>query len=192
MTCSIFDFPPFDFVFYPTLFTCLIGSGIVCGMTSGMQCVSFNSFSPDLFQNQKPIPDALTVFVALTPTQFAQLSSDQPVLPDPYSGRFGLRTDQLKAVERASIFMNWRAGEENVPQDAPVHPKRFVVCCLKITHLGYFTLMEDGIIEKGDGSNHYREGHYRWNGPLFKERVVIRNGKEELLFRISDEFIQIV
>ena len=188
-----FDFPPFDLVFCPTLFTCLIGSGFDSTMSSGMQCVSYNSFSPNLFQTQlKSIPDALTVFVALTPTQFAQLSSDQPVIPDPYSGRFGLRSDQLKAVERAYIFMNWREGEGTVHQDAPVHQKKFVVCTLKITHLGYFALMEDGTIEKGDGSNHYREGHYRWNGPLFKERIVLRNGKEELLFRISDEVIQIV
>ena len=154
-----FDFPPFDLVFCPTLFACLIGSGIDSTMSSGMKCVGYDSFSPNIFPNQlKSIPDALTVFVALTPTQFAQLCSDQPVIPDPYSGRFGLRTDQLKAVERAYTFMNWREGEGNVHQDAPVHQKKFVVCTLKITHLGYFALMEDGTIEKGDGSNHYREG----------------------------------
>ena len=38
----------------------------------------------------------LRLFVALSPLQFAMLTDRRPILPDPYSLRFGLRTDPLK------------------------------------------------------------------------------------------------
>ena len=62
-----------------------------------------------------PIPPALQpatelrLFVALSPVQFAMLTDQRPILPDPYSLRFGLRTDPLKAFERAHYFMSWSA-----------------------------------------------------------------------------------
>ena len=43
----------------------------------------------------------LSFYVALNPAQFAQLQHGQAVTPDPFSGRFGLRTDIIKSVERA-------------------------------------------------------------------------------------------
>ena len=52
--------------------------------------------------------------------------------------------------------------------------------------------MEQGTLEKGDGLNHYRDGYFRWNGPLFKESIVIHKGTNEILFRIMDEFMEIV
>ena len=124
------------------------------------------------------IPDGLTLFVALTPNQFLQLCSDQPVVPDPYSGRFGLRANQLTAVQRAHEFMNWRQDGRDPGNDGEVHQKKFVVCMLKITPLGYFALMEAGALEKGDGVNHYRVHKYK--------------GTNEVLFRIMDEFMEIV
>ena len=39
----------------------------------------------------------LRLFVALSPVQFAMLTDRRPILPDPYSLRFGLRSDPLKA-----------------------------------------------------------------------------------------------
>ena len=138
------------------------------------------------------IPDGLTLFVALAPNQFLQLCSDQPVVPDPYSGRFGLRANQLTAVQRAHEFMNWRQDGRDPGNDGEVHQKKFVVHTLKITPLGYFAFMEQGTLEKGDGLSHYRDGYFRWNGPLFKERTVIHKGTTEVLFRIMDEFMEIV
>ena len=52
------------------------------------------------------IPDRLTLFVALTPNQFAQLCENKPVTPDPYCNRFGLRANQLTAVQRAGNKMD--------------------------------------------------------------------------------------
>ena len=63
--------------------------------TSGMKCIGTGSFTQIHGSQLEDIPDGLTLFVALTPNQF--LCSDQPVVPDPYSGRFGLR-----AVDRCS------------------------------------------------------------------------------------------
>ena len=51
----------------------------------------------------------LRLFVALSPVQFAMLTDRRPILPDPYSLRFGLRSDPLKAFERAHYFMSWSA-----------------------------------------------------------------------------------
>ena len=52
--------------------------------------------------------------------------------------------------------------------------------------------MEAGTLKNGDGFNHCRDGYFRWNGPLFKERTVIHKGTNEVLFRIMDEFMEIV
>ena len=124
--------------------------------------------------------------------QFVQLCSDRPVVPDPYSGRFGLRANQLTAVQRAHEFMNWRQDGRDPGNDGHVHQKKLVVCTLKITSLWYFALIEQGTLEKGDGSNHRRAGYFRWNGPLFKETTVIHKGTNEVFFRIMDEFMEIV
>ena len=117
------------------------------------------------------IPDGLTLFVALTPNQFLQLCCEQPVVSDPYSGRFGLRANQLTAVQRAHEFMNWRQDGRDPGNDGHVQQKKFVVCTLKITPLWYFALMEAGTLQKGDGSNHYRDGYFRWNGRSSKREL---------------------
>ena len=90
-----------------------------------------------------PVPTALSLFVALSPTQFSQLGADQPIIPDPYSERFGLRKDRLKALERAHYFTNWTPPHE-VHSAALIHQKQFVLCKLLITPLGYMTLCEEG------------------------------------------------
>ena len=89
----------------------------------------------------------------LPPNQFLQLCTDQPVVPDPYSGRFGLRANQLTAVQRAHEFMNSRRDGRDPGNDDQVHQKKFAVCTLKIAPLGYFALMEQGTLEQGDGLN---------------------------------------
>jgi len=57
----------------------------------------------------------LRLFVARSPLQFAMLTDRRPILPDPYSLRFGLRTDPLKAFERAHYFMSWSAPYAEPP-----------------------------------------------------------------------------
>ena len=51
--------------------------------TSGMKCIGTGSFTQIHGSQVEEIPDGLTLFVALTPNQFNQLCSDQPVVPDP-------------------------------------------------------------------------------------------------------------
>ena len=81
------------------------------------------------------------MFVALNPKQFDDLQRGKPVLPDPYSGRFGLRSSQEVAVKRGYEFTNWHpAGvSDHAP---PVHPKQFMIMKLLLTAQGYMTLME--------------------------------------------------
>ena len=136
-----FDFPP-----------CSLSHPVVLG--SGDYCQRYEKYwyrfiYTDPWKSIGRNPDGLTLFVALTPNQFLQLCSDQPVVPDPYSGRFGLRANQLTIVQRAHEFMNWRQDRRDPGNDGHVHQKKFVVCTLKITPLGYFALMEQGTVREG-------------------------------------------
>ena len=144
----------------------------------------------------KTCPGSLTLFVALNPKQFEDLQCGKPVLPDPYSGRFGLRSSQAVAVKRGYEFTNWHpasvsdpppAASESDPPPA-VHPKQFMIMKLLLTAQGYMTLMEENVLVKGDGSNPCREGYFRWWGPLVQSRSALVNGKEELLFTICESY----
>ncbi len=145
-------------------------------MSSQMKCVATGSFTQILPSQLEDVPDHLSLFVALCPNQFLELCSEQPVIPDPFSGRFGLRATQLIAVQRAHEFMNWRQEGRERGQDGHFHQKKFVVCTMKIFPLGYMMLMEEGTSEKGDGHNFYRDGYFRWNGRLQISRTVISKG----------------
>ena len=113
-----------------------------------------------------PVPTALSLFVALSPSQFHQLETDQPITPDPYSERFGLRKDRLKALERTHYFTNWTPPDVSCGAPEPIHPKQFVLCKILITPLSYMTLCEEGTFRKGDGRDHLRDGYYQWYRPL--------------------------
>ena len=130
---------------------------------SGMKCIGTGSFAQIHGSQLEDIPDGPTLFVALTPNQFLQLCTDQPVVPGPYSDRFGLRANQLTAVQRAHEFMNSRQDGRDPGNDDQVHQKNFVVCTLKIAPLGYFALMEQGTLEQGDGLNRCRDGYFRFS-----------------------------
>ena len=99
---------------------------------------SFTQIPPS---QKEDIPDHRTLFVALSPNQFAQLCENKPVTPDPYSSRFGLRASQLTAVQRAHDSMNWKQDGRAAAQDGHIHQKKFVVCTIKISSLGYMLLM---------------------------------------------------
>jgi len=150
---------------------------------------SVKDVARDFEQDRAPkaCPGSLTLFVALSPKQFDDLQRGKPVLPDPYSGRFGLRSSQEVAVKRGYEFTNWHpAGvSDHAP---PVHPKQFMIMKLLLTAQGYMTLMEENVLVKGDGSNPCREGYFRWWGPLVQSRSALVNGKEELLFTICESY----
>ena len=135
-----------------------------------------------------PAPTALSVFVALSPTQFHQLETDQPIIPDPFSERFGLCTHRLKALERAHYFTNWTPPKEAQDAYPPIHQKQFVLCKLLTTPLGYTTLCEEGILVKGDGRDHFRQGYYQWYGLLYRKRWASEGKKDTLLWVIEDEY----
>ncbi len=81
-----------------------------------------------------PVPTGLSLLVALSPSQFHQLETDQPITPDPYSERFGLRKDRLKALDRAHYFTN-RTPHAADADAEPIHQKQFVLCKILITPL---------------------------------------------------------
>ena len=104
---------------------------------------------------------------------------------------FQARTDIIKSVERAHYFMNWSPSQTSESTPEIVHQKKFVFRKLLITSLGYMTLMEEGVLEKGDGHNHHREGYYRWWGPFCRKRTGMNSGVERLQFSIEDEYTEI-
>ena len=73
----------------------------------------------------------------------------QPILPDPYSERFGLRADPIKAAEHAHYFMSWAPPY----CDAPEHIKKYMMCKIGIAGVGYMYLTENNILRKGDGTD---------------------------------------
>ncbi len=99
-----------------------------------MKRTSTEAFTPQLQETPHKVSNYLTLHVALNPTQFAHLQDDPPILPDPYSGRFGLRSDPIKAAERAHYFLSWAPPYCDAP-DQP-HIKKYMICKIGITGVG--------------------------------------------------------
>ena len=125
---------------------------------SSMKRTSTEAFTPQLQETPHKVSNYLTLYVALNPTQFAQLQDDLPILPDPYSERFGLRSDPIKAAERAHYFMTWAPPYCEAPDES--HIKKYMICKIDITGVGYMFLTENNILQKGDGSEPFRPGPY--------------------------------
>jgi len=125
----------------------------------------------------------LRLFVALSPLQFAMLTDHRPILPDPYSLRFGLRSDPLKVFERAHYFMSWSAPYAEPP------PRHSIV----FTPQGVLTLtlLLANILEKGDGTDSNRAGYFRIRGPLFHE---LRGSdvNQTLFYRFENQYSELV
>ena len=104
------DFPGFlrqGFQIFPTLFATLShpgasGSSGICALLAQSALTKVSNY--------------LAVYVVLNPVQFAQLQPDKRIWPDPYSERFGLRTDPIKASERAHYFMSWAPSPARAPE----------------------------------------------------------------------------
>ncbi len=122
-----FDFPPCldqDAVF---ALTPLSAQRYIFLIT--MKRTATEAFNPQLQETLPKVSNYLTLYVALNPSQFAQLQDDQPILPDPYSERFGLRSDLITAAERAHYFMSWAPPYCDAPEPAP-HIKKYMICKL--------------------------------------------------------------
>ena len=97
-----------------------------------MKRTSSAAFTPAPQETLPLVSNLISLFVGLNPVQFQCLQDDRPILPDPYSERFGLRSDPIKASERAHYFMSWT--QEN-------HIKKYMICQ---THLGYWLYVPYG------------------------------------------------
>ena len=165
-------------------------SGVPDVRYSSMKRTSTEAFTPQLQETPRKVSNYLTLYVALNPTQFAQLQDDLPILPDPYSERFGLRSDPIKAAERPNYFMTWAPPYCEAPDQS--HIKKYMICKIGITGVGYMS--ENNILQKGDGSDPFRPGHYRWHGPLQKSL----HGKDQasnieyLICSFEDEYSEFV
>ena len=141
-----------------------------------------------------PIPPVLApamelrLFVALSPLQFAMFTDRRPILPDPYSLRFGLRSDPLKAFERAHYFMSWSAPYAERP---PPGIKKYMLCTLVFTPQGVLTLLLANILEKGDGTDPNRAGYFRIRGPLFHE-LRGSDANQTLFYRFENQYSELI
>jgi len=110
-------------------------------------------------------------------------------IPDPYAGRFGLRTDPLKAIERAHYFMNWNAPYAEPPPRTQI---KNLCCALSASPIGVLTLQQAQILEPGDGQSASRPGYYRYTGPMFDQLSGEHQGTRTLYYRFSDEFQELI
>ena len=113
-----------------------------------MKRTASQAFEDPVPPTLKPVVE-LTLYIAVSPIQFQALLDRRPILPDPYSSRFGLRTDPPKAIERAHYFMNWSAPYAAPPPRTEI--KKFMLCRVHFTPIGVLTLQQAGILEPGDG-----------------------------------------
>ena len=149
-----------------------------------MKRTSSAAFTPAPQETLPLVSNLISLFVGLNPVQFQCLQDDRPILPDPYSERFGLRSDPIKASERAHYFMSWT--QEN-------HIKKYMICQIHISAIGYMYLMENNILQKGDGSDPFRPGYFRWYGPLHKHLYGKDQwNKEFLIYNFDEEYFEIV
>ena len=97
--------------------------------------------------------DDLAVFTKMAPERLCLgcgLRVDEPFAPI----ATGERKKLFYAAQKLLTFVLHEVSAQTI------------ICKLLITSLGYMTLMEEGVLEKGDGHNHHRQGYYRWWGPL--------------------------
>jgi len=131
----------------------------------------------------------LRLFVALSPLQFAMLTDRRPIRPDPYSLRFGLRSDPLKAFERAHYFMSWSAPYAEPPPRESI--KKYMLCSIVFTPQGVLTLLLANILEKGDGTDPNRAGYFRIRGPLFHE-LRGSDANQTLFYRFDNQYSELI
>eukprot|EP00435_Cladocopium_sp_Y103_P056018 s780_g18.t1 len=117
---------------------------------------------------------SVSLWLALSPKQFADLNAGKDVHPDEHSGRFGLRRSAGAAVDRAQYFNDWTPDGLK----GEYHQKGYVVLELEFTAFGYLNKMEEDVLQK------MTPQEYRWYGPIRAEQ---RDSEGRLLYRFSDE-----
>ena len=137
----------------------------------------------------KPVLE-LTLHLALSPIQFQALLDQRPVLPDPYSSRFGLRTHPLKAIQRAHYFMNWSAPYATPPPRTEI--KKFMLCKVHFSPSGVLTLQQNAVLEAGDGCDAARSGYFRHHGPTYYQVSGEHQGATMQFYKFSDVFQELV
>ena len=116
--------------------------------------------------------ESLKLWIALSPGQLAELNKGNEVLPDEFSGRFGLRTCPAAAVDRAQYFMDWTP--EGMKGE---HHQKDYVTEMEIFAIGFLQKCDSGVLEKT------KPTEYRWHGPVKNEEYDV---KGRLLYRISE------
>ena len=157
-------------------------------MTSSMKRTAEMAFEDPVPPTLMPVLELK--LVALSPIQFQMWLDRRPILPDRYSGRFGLRSDPLKAIERAHYFMNWSAPYAEPPPRTQI--KKFMLCTVSFTPIGILTLQQSQILEPGDGTSASRPGYYCYTGPKFDQLSGEYQGATMLYYKFSDEFQNLV
>eukprot|EP00435_Cladocopium_sp_Y103_P001572 s1031_g1.t1 len=115
---------------------------------------------------------SVSLWLALSPKQFADLNAGKDVHFDEHSGRFGLRRSAGAAVDRAQYFNDWTPdGLKGGYQQ-----KDYVVLEVEFTALGYLNKMEEDILQKMTPQEH------RWCGPIRAEQ---RDSQGRLLYRFA-------
>ena len=93
----------------------------------------------------------------------------------------------MLAVQTAHEHMIWTDDGRGIAQDQELY-KKWYVCTLKIFALGYMILTENGVLQKDTS----KEGHYDWHGPIWKQSFTLQDGVQQTLYRIQDEFMEVV
>ena len=154
-----------------------------------MKRTASQAFEDPVPPTLKPVLE-LKLHIALSPIQFQALLDHRPSLPDPYSSRFGLRADPLRAIERAHYFRNWSAPYAEPPPRTEI--KKFMLCAVHVTPIGVLTLQQAGILEPGDGTSASRAGYFRHFGPMYDQLSGDYQGATMLYYKFSDEFQELV
>eukprot|EP00435_Cladocopium_sp_Y103_P075327 s23_g56.t1 len=84
---------------------------------------------------------SVSLWLALSPKQFADLNAGKDVHPDEHSGRFGFRRSAGAAVDRAQYFNDWTPDGLK----GEYHQKDYVVLEVEFTVLGYLNKMEEDV-----------------------------------------------
>ena len=100
----------------------------------------------------------LTLHIVLAPIQFQALLDHRAIFPDPYSSRFGLRSDPVIALERVRYFMCWSPPDAVSPPQTAI--KKFMLCKIHFSPVGVLTLQQAGLLEPQDGYEASRKGYF--------------------------------
>ena len=132
----------------------------------------------------------LTLHFALSPIQFQALLDRRPILPDPYSSRFGLRTGSTQGYWAGSLFHElecsicWTTTKDGDQKIYGMYGS--------LHSLGVLTLQQAGILEPGDGNTASRAGYFRHHGPMYDQLCGEFQGATMQYHKVSDEFQELV